>query len=197
MTIQLFLFYLFSLVLIFSALAVILVPNPVQAVLLLITSFVSSSVLWLLLDAEFLALILIVVYVGAVMTLFLFIVMMLNPRLENLRPGFVRYAPFALLLIVSLVFVMFLFMDPLHLHLETLHPMTETSSSNTVQLGLVLYTQYLVPFELAGVILLVSIIAAIALAFRKKRSAKSQQVSEQIQTSKSSRLRVIHLKSRN
>ncbi len=186
-------FFLFAAILIFAATMVILQRNPVRAALYLVLAFVASAILWMLLQAEFLALILIFVYVGAVMTLFLFVVMMLNVDLSRMREKFVRYLPFGLLAMVLLVGILFIGFEPKHFTfanvLLTFHG---ADYSNTRSMGLLLYTHYLFPFELAAAILLVAIISAISLAFHgRKPNTKTQNINQQHSVTKTERLRII------
>lgn len=187
-------FYLFSAILLISGAAVITVRNPVHAVLYLVVAFFASSVLWILLQAEFLALVLIFVYVGAVMTLFLFVVMMLNIDTVTLREGFVRYLPFGVLLMVLLVGLMAFILGPKHfgsgIYALKMQP---ADYSNVKELGEVLYTQYIYAFELAAVILLVAIVSAISLAFRKHRG-KLQNVAKQVAVNPKDRVRLVKMR---
>jgi NADH-quinone oxidoreductase subunit J len=188
-----FFFYCYAAVALFGATMVILSRNSVRAVLFLVLTFVAASGMWMLLQAEFLALVLILVYVGAVMVLFLFVVMMLNMNLSPLREGFVRYLPIGLLiaaaLVAQLIFV-YKKTDMVALHLGEL-AMKPADYSNITELGLALYSDYLYPFEIAGVILLVAIVAAIALTFRGPQNRRRQNIAEQVATQKSDRLRVL------
>lgn len=186
-------FYGFSAMMLISALMVVTSRNSVRAVLFLVAAFVGAAGLWMLTQAEFLALTLILVYVGAVMVLFLFVVMMLNMNLAPLKEGFVRYLPLGLLVAGVLIGEMIWIykhtpMDQLGLG-ELV--MQGPEYSNIKHLGLDLYSNYLYPFEVAGVILLVAIIAAIALTFRGPRHRKKQIISEQIAVRKEDRLKVI------
>ena len=189
-------FYVFAAILLFSAVMVIVSRNPLHGVLFLVLAFFASSVLWMLLQAEFLALVLIFVYVGAVMTLFLFVVMMLNIDLLPLREGFVRYLPFGVLVLVLLVGLMVLAILPKHFafasqaHLK-IQPATY---SNVKTLGRVLYTQYMYPFEIAAVLLLVAIVSAISLTFRGRYLSKAQKVSQQVTVKPEERVRLVEMK---
>lgn len=187
-------FYLFSAILLSSGVAVITLKNPVHAVLCLVLAFFASSVLWILLQAEFLALVLIFVYVGAVMTLFLFVVMMLNIDTVALREGFVRYLPVGILLMVLLVGLMAYVLSPKFFS-STIYTTTSQPAnySNVKELGAVLYTQYMYAFELAAVILLVAIIAAISLAFRRHRG-KLQVVAKQVAVNPKDRVRLVKMR---
>ena len=189
------LFYLFSGVLIFAALMVISVRNPVRAALFLVLAFFTSAGVWLLLEAEFLAIVLVLVYVGAVMVLFLFVVMMLDVNLVPLREGFIRYlwigVPVALVILAEMAVVV----GPEHFGLEAVAaPMAHGADySNTKELGTVLYTVYAYPFEVAAVILLVAIIAAIALTMRRRPDTKYQNPAKQIQVRRGDRVRIVKM----
>ncbi len=186
-------FYSYAIVALFGATMVILSRNSVRAVLFLVLTFVSSSGLWMLLQSEFLALTLILVYVGAVMVLFLFVVMMLNMNISPLKEGFVRYLPVGLLIaaaIVAQLIWVYNKTDMAALYLGEL-VMKPADYNNIKELGLALYTDYLYPFEIAGVILLVAIVAAIALTFRGPQHRRKQSISAQVATQKSDRLRMV------
>lgn len=188
-------FFIFAALLVISSLMVIFVRHPVRAVLFLVLSFFASAVLWMSLQAEFLSLILIFVYVGAVMTLFLFVVMMLNVDLSVMKEGFVRYLPIGLLVAALLMGVMFFVLGPKHLQVANAMPTHYGADySNVKVMGLLLYTHYLYPFEIASLILLVAIISAIALAYHGRRpDNKSQRISEQLKATKKDRLRLVEL----
>jgi len=189
------LFYLFSGVLILASLMVISVRNPVHAALFLVLAFFTSAGVWLLLEAEFLAIVLVLVYVGAVMVLFLFVVMMLDVNLVPLREGFIRYlwigVPVALVILAEMVVVV----GPEHFGLEAIAaPMAHGADySNTKELGGVLYTIYAYPFEVAAVILLVAIIAAIALTMRRRPDTKYQNPVTQIRVRRGDRVRIVKM----
>ena len=179
-----FSFYLFSSVTVLSALMVISSKNPVHSVLFLILSFVSSSGLFVLLGAEFLAMILVVVYVGAVAVLFLFVVMMLDINFVKLREGFLQYLPFgALLGLVLFTELAMLFLpdklSTLSLVEFSIHPVF-SDTENTKDIGSVLYTEYFFLFQLSGVILLVAMIGSIVLTLRQRSGVKKQKISDQI-----------------
>ncbi len=191
------LFWAYSAVLIGAALGVILSRNPVHSVLFLVLCFFNSAVLWLLIEAEFLAIVLVLVYVGAVMVLFLFVVMMLDVNIEKMREGFTRYAPLggliALIVIIELYYVLWI----KRLGMETIvatAPLPE-GYSNTADIGSVLYTEYVYPFQLAAVVLLIAIVAAIALTMRKRPGLKLQDVSMQVSARPQERVRVVKMKS--
>lgn len=188
-------FYIFAGILIFSSIMVITVRNPVFAALFLILSFFFSACIWLMLEAEFLAIALVLVYVGAVMVLFLFVIMMLDINLAPLREGFARYLPAGVLVAVLMLAAMGLMAGSDYFRISGPDVVMETgpATGNTQALGQVLYTGYLYPFEIAGVILLVAIIAAIALTMRKPRSSKTQQPGRQVLARKEDRLRIIKM----
>lgn len=188
-------FYVFAAMLIISAVLTICVRNPVHAVLFLVASFFASSVLWMLLQAEFLSLVLIFVYVGAVMTLFLFVVMMLNIDITVLKKKFVRFLPLGIIVMLLLVGMLVFVFSPKH-YSQANAAMTHFGPgySNTKTIGMLLYTEYLFPFEIAAMLLFVAIIAAISLSFHgRKTDTKSQKMSQQHLANKASRLRVISL----
>ncbi len=186
-----FIFYFFSLILVVSAFSVITVKNPVHAALFLVLAFFSSAAIWLLLHAEFLAIALVLVYVGAVMVLFLFVVMMLDVNLVPLREGFARYAPVG----AAVGFIIFIEMWlVLKFWSNTPQPVeTVTDVSNTEALGRVLYTTYVYPFEIAAAILLVAMIAAIALTMRPRRQNKYQKPEQQVQVRREDRVRLVKM----
>ncbi len=186
-------FYIFSAIMLVASLRVITARNPVHAALYLVLAFFNAAGIWMLLEAEFLALTLIVVYVGAVMVLFLFVVMMLDINLERLREGFWSHlwlgGPIALLMVIEMAMVLSarFFAD------APLPPAAASGYSNTKELGRLLYTNYSYPFELASVILLVAIIAAIALTLRKRKDTKYLNASEQIAVKRDDRLRIVSM----
>ncbi len=189
-------FYIFSALLLLSAGLMITVRNPVFAALFLILSFFSTSAIWLLLEAEFLAIILVVVYVGAVMVLFMFVVMMLDINLSALREGFARYLPIGGMVAISMALSMVLVINAGEFGLASDTVQRHGADySNTKELGATLYTHYLYPFEIAGAILLVAIIAAITLTMRGPRSSKAQKPGEQVAVKSTDRLRIIKMKS--
>ena len=190
------LFYCFSAVLIFAATMVITVRNPVRAALFLVLAFFTSAGIWLLLEAEFLALTLVLVYVGAVMVLFLFVVMMLDINLSSLQEGFTRYLPLGIIVAALITIEMLAVFDASHFGLDIVSapaPQPE-GYSNTKAIGLLLYTTYVYPFEIASVILTVAIIAAITLTLRDTKSRKAQVVSEQVKVRAEDRVRVVKMK---
>ena len=187
------LFYALATVLVGAALGVVLSRNPVRAVLSLVLAFFVSAGMWLLLQAEFLGLVLVLVYVGAVMVLFLFVVMMLDVHLASLKEGFTRYAPLggaiALLVIAEIVYVVWF--KHLGIRLDGWAQDLPEGVSNTAQIGQQLYSVYLLPFELAAVILLVAIIAAIALTLRHRDSLKHQDISAQVAVRREDRVKLV------
>jgi NADH-quinone oxidoreductase subunit J len=187
-------FYVFTAVLIASATAMITSKNPVRAVLLLVVSFFASAVLWMLMQAEFLALVLIFVYVGAVMTLFLFVVMMLRIESAPVK-SFVRYYPLAVVAFLILVGTAFYAFSAPHWAASTTLPTHYPQTyNNVVVMGTLLFTQYVFAFEIAAVLLLVGMVSAIALAFHgRKAGTRSQSISEQLAATKADRLRIVDL----
>lgn len=188
------LFVIFALIAVFSGLMVVIARNPVKAVLSLIVCFVATAGTWMLLQAEFLSLVLVVVYVGAVMVLFLFVVMMLDVEQAEKKSGFVRYWPFAALLGIALYCLLINFLARLTTPVTT--PNWDLTQSNVAQVGMNLFTADLYPFEIAAVILLVAMIAAIALTFRGRSiSTKAQRISAQVKVKAKDRLRIIDMPS--
>jgi NADH-quinone oxidoreductase subunit J len=190
------LFYLFAAILVLGALGVITARNPVYSALALVLCFVTSAAIWLLIEAEFLAVVLVLVYVGAVMVLFLFVVMMLDIDLAELRRGFTRFAWLgwltALAVIVEIVGVVWARGG---LGIDASHGGTPTPAdySNTLELGRALYTRYAYPLELAAMVLLVAIIAAIALTHRHRVGLKYQNVDKQVAVRRDERLRIVKM----
>lgn len=193
MTFELFIFYLFSAVTLFSAVAVVTVRNPIYSALFLILAFFSSAAIWVLLEAEFLGVVLVLVYVGAVMVLFLFVIMMLDIQIDTLKEGFIRYLPIGLLVAVAVATEMILVMksDAFKVDIPDATPL---SVNNTEELGKVLYTEYVFPFEVASVILVVAIIAAIVLTLRRRTGVKKQDPSKQVRTRSEDRVRLVKMK---
>ena len=190
------LFYVFGAILIAAALAVISARNPVYSALALVMCFITSAAIWLLIEAEFLAVVLVLVYVGAVMVLFLFVVMMLDVDLAELRQGFTRFAWLgwltALAVILEIVGVVWA-RGGLGIDAGRGATPTAATYSNTLELGRVLYTRYAYPFELAAMLLLVAIVAAIALTMRRRPGLKKQDVSRQVAVRRADRLRIVHM----
>jgi NADH-quinone oxidoreductase subunit J len=190
-------FYCFSAMLIFSAAMVVSMRNPVLSVLFLVLSFFTCAAIWLLLQAEFLAIVLVLVYVGAVMVLFLFVVMMLDINLTVLREGFVKFLPVGIGVAVLMLISMGLIVSSGQFDLAQVANVAQQdpSYSNTRELGLALYTDYLYPFEIAGAILLVAIIAAISLTMRKPRSHKTPKPENQVSIQRKDRVRLVKMDS--
>ena len=187
------LFYLFAAMTVFAALRVITARNPLHAVLFLVLAFVSSAGVWMLLEAEFLAIALVLVYVGAVMVLFLFVVMMLDINLDQLREGFWRWFPFGLVLAAVMVGEMIWVLGSRQTAETPELAHHAANYSNTKELGRLVYTDYVYPFELAAVLLLIAIVAAIALTLRRRKDAKSQDVPKQIAVRREDRVRIVSL----
>ena len=188
-------FYAFAGILVVSALCVIFSRNPVHAALFLVLSFFTAAALWLLLEAEFLAIALVLVYVGAVMVLFLFVVMMLDINLDRLREGYWDYLVPALVVAGVMVAEMALVLAGRYFDLEGM-PIPEprpADYSNTRELGLLLYTTYAYPFEIAAVILLVAIVAAIALTLRHRKDSKYLDPATQINVRRQDRVRLVSM----
>jgi NADH-quinone oxidoreductase subunit J len=194
---ELYIFYFFAAVMLLSATMVITVRNPVHAALFLVLAFFASATIWLLMRAEFLAIILILVYVGAVMVLFLFVVMMLDINLAKMREGFARFLPVGVVVAVLMAVAMGMVLKTVYLDAAHLDVVTEPplDYSNTREIGIVLFTDYLYPFEISGAILLVAIIAAISLTLRKARSLKTQNPDEQVLVKSKERVRVVKMAS--
>ena len=187
------LFYVFAAVLVAAAIGVITARNPVHSVLFLVLCFFNAAVLWLLIEAEFLAIVLVLVYVGAVMVLFLFVVMMLDINIEKLREGFARHAPLgiavALVVVVELYYVLWVKRAGVDVT-GGVAPLPE-GYSNTEAVGAVLYTDYVYPFQLAAVVLLIAIVAAIALTMRRRPGLKTQEASRQVAVRRQDRVRLV------
>ncbi|HVE50721.1 MAG TPA: NADH-quinone oxidoreductase subunit J [Casimicrobiaceae bacterium] len=191
MNVQTAIFYFFALIMIGAALRVVTARNPVHAALWLVLAFFTAAAIWLLMGAEFLAITLVLVYVGAVMVLFLFVVMMLDVNFEDLRKHFRSYLPVGLTVGILIGFQMIVL-----LWAGTRSAPAATGSStaeNTRALGRLMYVDYVYPFELAAVILLVAIVAAIALTYRRRRETKYQDPSAQVKVRRADRIRLIEL----
>jgi NADH-quinone oxidoreductase subunit J len=188
-------FYAFAGLLVLSAIRVVTARNPVHAALFLVLAFFCASGLWMLLKAEFLSLALILVYVGAVMVLFLFVVMMLDLDLEHLRRDFKKFLPVALLM--GAVIVLELSIVLIRSFIGTSAPvqpiLEEMTSSNTQALGMLIFVDYVYAFEVAGVILLVAIIAAVALTLRNRKDSKSQNIHDQVNVNSADRMRIVKM----
>ncbi|MGB5540801.1 MAG: NADH-quinone oxidoreductase subunit J [Gammaproteobacteria bacterium] len=189
-------FYIFAAILVFAAGRVITVRNPVHAAMHLVLAFFTCAGLWLLLEAEFLAITLVLVYVGAVMVLFLFVVMMLDINTSPLREGFVRYLPLGATVALLIFAEMFMVVGAKHFGSDVVAIPARHGEgySNVRELGSVLYTDYVYPFEIAAVILLVAIIAAIALTMRKRPETKYQDPSQQVMVKRADRVRLVSMK---
>lgn len=184
-------FYIFAFTAIFSASLVVLSKNTVKSVLFLIISFLATACIWLLLEAEFLAITLILVYVGAVMVLFLFVVMMIDQEFEITKLGVSKYSPLIMFTSIFLLVTLLLFISPYHFGSDVILPEFKGSSYNIILLGLLLYNKYLFAFEIAGVLFLVGMVAAIAISFRGKQDRLSQNISEQVSVKSSDRLKYV------
>ena len=197
MNLEAILFYFFSTILVLAALRVITARNPVHAALSLVLAFFTAACLWMMLQAEFLAITLVLVYVGAVMVLFLFVVMMLDINIDQLREGFWKYFPLGMTVAVLMVIEMGLVVAHRRFGLENMPAPTAKSAdfSNTAELGRLLYTEYVYPFELASIILLVAIVAAIAITLRRRKETKYQNPAEQIRVKRADRVRMVKMAS--
>jgi NADH-quinone oxidoreductase subunit J len=193
MNVEIIIFYIFSLLLLSSSIAVVTVNNPVKSAISLVFSFFCSAILWLLLNAEFLSIILILVYVGAVMVLFLFVVMMLDINISQAKEGFVKYFSIGIFVFATIAGLLSYFFynqfDNSSKNIITSIDLIGTD--NTKNLGYLLYTEYLLAFEIAAIILLLGIISAITLTLRKSTTNKYQNPSQQVNVSKNERLRII------
>ena len=191
-----FVFYFLSVILVFASLRVVTLRNPVHAALHLVLAFFSASGIWVLLQAEFLAIALVLVYVGAVMVLFLFVVMMLDINLDRLREGFWSYLPLGAIVAVLIVAEMSLVLYSRFSSVaEKQAYQAEAGYSNVMEVGRLLFTEYVYPFELASVILLVGIVAAAALTLRGKRKTKSVSPEQQVFVKAKDRVRVVKMQS--
>ena len=197
MTFQQIVFYGLSTILVLAGLRVITARNPVHAAMFLVLAFFTSAGLWLLLEAEFLAITLVLVYVGAVMVLFLFVVMMLDINLVPLREGFTRYLPLGGAVAFAIIVELYLTLGTGRFALKSVAaPVRHAADySNTKELGQVLYTDYVYAFEIAAVILLVAIIAAIALTMRRRPETKYQDPSKQVMVRRQDRVRLVKMES--
>lgn len=189
------LFYSFSIVLIGAALGVVFSRNPVHSVMFLVLTFFQAAVLWLLAEAEFLAIVLVLVYVGAVMVLFLFVVMMLEVDIEAAKRGLTRYAPLGIIIALVMVFelVQLIWLRGKDSSVTSAFAATPDGYSNTKALGAVLYTEHVYAFEIAAVILLLAIVAAITLTMRKRPGLKVQDISKQVAVRAKDRVRIVKM----
>ena len=197
MTFQSFIFYFFAAILLFAAVRVITARNPVHAALFLVLAFFTSAGIWVQLQAEFLAITLVLVYVGAVMVLFLFVVMMLDINIDRLRAGFWSYLPLGALVALLLVAEMALILGQSYFDAEGA-PAPEplpAGYSNTKELGRLIYTEYVYPFEIAAVVLLVAIVAAIALTLRRRKNSKYIDPARQVNVRREDRVRIVSMRS--
>ena len=195
MTLNTALFYVFASILLFASFRVITARSPVYAALFLVLAFFNAACLWMLLRAEFLAIVLVLVYVGAVMVLFLFVVMMLDVGSESLREGFWTHFPVAALVGVVIALEMAAVLLPGFRLTDA--PVADAAAlklGNTKMLGIEVYTRYLYPLQIAAVLLLVAIIAAIALTLRKRKDSKYQNPSEQVKAKAANRVRIVQMK---
>ncbi len=195
MVFQDYVFYVLAAILLFAGLRVITARNPVHAALFLVLAFFTAAGIWLLLEAEFLAIALVLVYVGAVMVLFLFVVMMLDINLDKLREGFWEALPIALPIGILMAVEMVMILGSKHFGAGRIStPVPHLSGySNTAELGRQLYTDYLLPFELASVVLLVAIVAAIALTLRDRKDSKFIDPAEQVKVKRADRIRMVSM----
>jgi NADH-quinone oxidoreductase subunit J len=197
MDIKAFLFYVFGLIAVYAGLRVVTAKNPIHAALHLVLAFFTTAAIWMLLKAEFLAIALVLVYVGAVMVLFIFVVMMVDVNFDKLREGFWSHLPLALVVGVVIVFEMafvllktFIIPDSLSNALPI-----PAGSSNTRELGKLIFTDYVYAFEVAAVVLLVAIIAAVALTLRGRKDAKGQDPNKQVLVKAKDRMRIVKMAS--
>jgi NADH-quinone oxidoreductase subunit J len=188
-------FYLFAALAVFAGVRVITARNPVHAALFLVLSFFSTAGIWLLLEAEFLAMTLILVYVGAVMVLFLFVVMMLDIDLVQLREGFWRWFPFGLLVGAIMVGEMIWVLGSRQTEETTGAVHHAADYSNVKDIGRLIYTDYVYPFELAAVLLLIAMVAAIALTLRRRKDNKTQDIAKQVAVKRKDRIRLVSVPS--
>lgn len=191
-----FVFYFLSTILVFASLRVVTSRNPVHAALFLVLAFFTASGVWMLLQAEFLAIALVLIYVGAVMVLFLFVVMMLDINIDRLREGFWSYLPLGSIIALLMLAEMALVLGGNYLDLfENAVPQAAAGASNVQTIGRLMFTDYVYAFELASVILLVGIVAAVALTLREKRLTKSVSPSQQVFVKAKDRVRVLQMPS--
>ncbi len=196
MVVEQVLFFALGGMLLLAGLGVVTLKNPVHAAMSLVLTFFTSSMLWILLRAEFLGIVLILVYVGAVMVLFLFVVMMLDINVTPLREGFARFLPVGATVAALMAVQMIMVLSSKHFGFDQFaQPAAVTEGSNTEALGLELYTNYVYPFEIAAVILLVAIVAAITLTHRKREGGKTQNIDKQVQVRRDDRLRIVKVAS--
>ncbi|MFN3984330.1 MAG: NADH-quinone oxidoreductase subunit J [Rhodocyclaceae bacterium] len=190
-----FVFYVLAAILVFAALRVITARNPIHAALFLVLSFVSASGIWMLLEAEFLAITLVLVYVGAVMVLFLFVVMMLDINIDRIRQGFWSYLPVGALVGILMVIEMALVLGGRYFGADAMPapPAAGADHSNTREIGRLLYTDYVYPFELASLVLLVAMVAAVTLTLRKRKGVKAIDPALQVGVRRKDRVRLVSM----
>ena len=195
MDFQAVVFYFLATVVVLASLRVITAKNPVHAALFLVLAFFSAGGIWMLLHAEFLAIALVMVYVGAVMVLFLFVVMMLDINLERIRQGFWSYLPIGALIGVLMLAEMVVVLGSRYFGLDRVPQPADFPAgySNTKELGRLLYTDYVYPFELASIVLLVAMIAAVALTLRKRKNIRTLDPSKQIAVKRDDRVRIVSM----
>ena len=193
MTYELIAFYAFAAVAVLAALGVILARNPVHAVLSLVLTFFSAACLWLLLQAEFLGVVLVLVYIGAVMVLFLFVVMMLDINTAPLREGFVRHLPFtgAVVVVMAAEMVMLIGIQRFELGLSSADPAAAAGKTNLQWIGETLFSKYILPFETAAVILTVALVVAVMLTLRRRPGTKHQDPARQVAVRREDRVRLV------
>ena len=195
MSFEVIVFYLFAGLTLAAAFLVIVVRNPVHAALSLILCFFSSAGLWLLLEAEFLAIVLVLVYVGAVMVLFMFVVMMLDINLAEIRKGFLKYLALALAVVAPMILIIGTVASSSYFDMPKYNAAVKqvADHNNTYEIGKELFTKYVWPFEIAAVILLVAIVAAIALTLRTSRQLKNPNVEHQLSVERDKRIRLVDM----
>ena len=194
-----FIFYFLAVIMVFAALRVITSRNPVQAALFLVLTFFNAAGIWLLLNAEFLAMTLVLVYVGAVMVLFLFVVMMLDINLDRIRQGFWSYLPVGALIGILLLLEMVMVLGGSYFGLDAMPvpPAASQGYSNTRELGRVLYTDYVYAFELASLVLLVAMVSAVTLTLRKRKGIKYMTPADQVAVRREDRVELVKMQSEN
>ena len=197
MTYELAAFWTFATVTVLAALGVILVRNPVHAVLSLVLTFFSAAMLWLLLQAEFLGVVLVLVYIGAVMVLFLFVVMMLDVNTAPLREGFVRHLPltFAVVILMAVEMVMLIGRHRFEVGLSATDPAAAAGKTNLAWIGETLFSRYILPFEIAAVILTVALVVAVLLTLRRRPGTKHQDPGRQVAVRRDDRVRLVKMPS--
>ena len=195
MNFETLIFYFLASIMLFAGLRVITVRNPIHAAMFLVLAFFTAAGLWLMLEAEFLAITLVLVYIGAVMVLFLFVVMMMDLDLKRMRQGFRESIPLAALVggLMVMEMVLVLSRKTFIPEFASLEPHHGADYSNTKELGRLLYTDYVYPFELAAVVLLIAIVAAIAITLRRRKNTKHQDPAEQVKVRRADRIRMVSM----